>query len=93
MLALETNSRNHAILRVLYAAALRCDELCTLTWADVQPRDTAAVLQVYSKGQKTRYVLISQGTYHEFAQLDGTRSPDAPVFVSKRGGRLDTAQV
>ncbi len=93
MLALETNARNHAILRLLYAAALRCDELCGLTWADVQPHDAGAVLQVYGKGQKTRYVLISQGTYHELTQLDGTRRPSAPVFVSNRGGRLADSQV
>ncbi len=94
MLALETNARNHALLRLLYAAGLRCSELCGLRWRDVQPKGYEAVLQVYGKGGKTRYVLISRGTFDELRRLAGQEPhPDAPVFVSKRGGALDASQV
>lgn len=58
----------------------------------MQPSDAGVVLQVYGKGGKTRYVLISEGTYQELAGLGGTRRPNAPVFVSRRGGPLDASQ-
>ncbi len=94
MLALETNARNHAMLRLLYAAGLRCSELCGLRWRDVQPKGTEAVLQVYGKGNKTRYVLISRGTFDELRRLGGESvDSDAPVFVSRKDGPLDASQV
>jgi integrase/recombinase XerD len=35
MIALETDSRNHAMIRLMYNAGLRVSEVCTLTWNDV----------------------------------------------------------
>jgi len=69
LLALETNTRNHAILALLYRAGLRCAELCSLTWCNLQERDQAGQISVYGKGGKTRYVLIDMDTLQEVLRL------------------------
>ena len=69
MLALETNKRNHAILVLLYRAGLRCAELCSLTWRNLQERDAAGQITVYGKGNKTRAVLLSQETWDEVMEV------------------------
>lgn len=69
ILALETNKRNHAILVLLYRAGLRCAELCSLTWRNLQERDEAGQITVYGKGNKTRAVLLSQETWYEVMEL------------------------
>lgn len=84
MLALETNRRNHAIIRLLYSAGLRVSELCGLTWRDVQPNRDAGQVTVLGKGEKTRSVPISAATWRELITLCGTTPrPDAPVFASE----------
>jgi site-specific recombinase XerD len=69
MLAVETNKRNHAILILLYRAGLRCAELCSLTWRNLQERDAAGQIAVYGKGNKTRHVLLTQETWDEVMEL------------------------
>ena len=94
MLALETNRRNHAILVLLYRAGLRCAELCSLTWRNLQARDQAGQISVYGKGDKTRHVLIDVDTWKEVLQL---RRPgtglDEYIFQSRqarsRGHKAD----
>ena len=85
MLALESNKRNHAILALLYRAGLRCAELCSLTWRNLQERDQAGQIAVYGKGGKTRYVLIDVDTWLEVLAL---RTPgmglDDYVFQSRQ---------
>jgi integrase/recombinase XerD len=85
MLALESNKRNHAILVLLYRAGLRCAELCSLTWRNLQERDQAGQISVYGKGNKTRHVLIDVDTWHEVLNL---RRPGAGlddfVFQSRQ---------
>ena len=63
MLALETNPRNRALLQLLYAGELRVSEVCSWIWRNVQPRDEAGQVTVYSKGSKTRVVLLSTSTW------------------------------
>lgn len=85
MLALETNRRNHAIIRLLYSAGLRVSELCSLTWRDVQPNQLAGQVTVFGKGGKTRSVAISAATYQELLALrPASGDLDAPVFASLR---------
>ncbi len=49
---------------------------------------------MYGKGNKTRYVLISRGTFDELRRLAGESvDSDAPVFVSRKDGPLDASQV
>ena len=97
ILALEDvqgDARNYALLRTMYAAALRVSEACSLCWRDVQPHGDSAVLGVFGKGAKTRTVRIDATTYRRLLgiRLEGV-GPDAPVFVSQRGGHLDPSAV
>ena len=72
---------------LLYRAGLRCSELCSLTWRNLQERDQAGQISVYGKGGKTRHVLIDVDTWLEVLQL---RKPgqdlDDYVFQSRQKG-------
>jgi integrase/recombinase XerD len=104
MFALENNPRNHAILVLLYRAALRAEELCNLTWAKLQARDQAGQVSVFGKGRKTRHVLIDQSTWEEVMSLKTPEAkPDDYVFHSRQEksrvdetcdrGRLDESTI
>jgi site-specific recombinase XerD len=87
MLALETNKRNHAILVLLYRGGLRCAELCSLTWRNLQERDESGQIAVYGKGNKTRHVLLTQETWDEVMNLNVSstiHSPGDYVFQSRQ---------
>ena len=95
MLAKEEHPRNHAILALLYRAGLRAQEVCTLQWRHVQPRDEAGQLAIYGKGKKTRFVLLDQGTWDEVQALRPLAAEsDAYVFQSRqrRSRRRDEPQ-
>lgn len=95
ILAMESDTRNHAMLRLLYAAGLRVSELCGLVWRDVQPRGKAGQVTVFGKGGLTRTVLLTEATYGELMTLPGAINgdQDAPVFRSGKGGPLQPRQV
>lgn len=98
MVSLETNKRNHAILRLLYHAGLRVSELVGLTWGDVIARSDGAQLSVWGKGEKQRQVLISQSMYDELLSLDVRFfGNDRYVFQSRKGKagtvQMNTSQV
>jgi integrase/recombinase XerD len=98
MVSLETDKRNHAILRLLYHAGLRVSEIVGLKWEDVIARTDAAQLSVWGKGEKERQVLISQSMYDELLSLDGRfLGADRYVFQSRKGkagtAQMDTSQV
>lgn len=93
ILALESTSRNRALLRLLYAGGLRVSELCALTWRDVQPRGEAGQLTIYGKGSKTRVILLSAATWRELAGVRNGAGLDEPLFRSRKGGHLTRLQV
>jgi integrase/recombinase XerD len=93
LLTLETNPRNHALLRLLYAGALRVSELCALTWRDLQSREDAGQVTVFGKGGKTRVVLLTPGVWSELTALRGTAGEGDAVFRSNKGGHLTPVQV
>ena len=94
MISLETNKRNHALLRLMYHAGLRVSEVVALRWADVRERGEQAQLTIFGKGGKTRQVLISASMYHELRALSSDTQPDALLFRSRKGGQmLGTRQV
>ncbi|MBE7204322.1 MAG: tyrosine-type recombinase/integrase [Parafilimonas terrae] len=97
MVLLEPNLRNRTLLTVLYGGGLRISEVCGLRWRDMSDRDTAGQATVFGKGGKTRIVLLSANTWRLLsslkAELPVPPHPDAPVFVSLRGGALDASQV
>jgi integrase/recombinase XerD len=93
IMALESNPRNHAILRLLYASGIRASELAALKWRDLRPRDDAGQITVYGKGGKTRAILLSRDTWAELSRLSNSTVPDDPVFQSRKGGHLNRSQV
>jgi integrase/recombinase XerD len=93
LLTLETNPRNHAMLRLLYAGALRVSELCALTWRDLQLREDAGQVTVFGKGGKTRVVLLTPGVWSELSALRGNAGEGDPVFRSNKGAHLTPVQV
>jgi integrase/recombinase XerD len=93
LLALETDSRNAALLRLIYGAGLRISEAAGLRWRDLQPRDDAGQVTIFGKGGKTRVVLLPKGVWRVLAQLRGEATADDPVFLSQKGGALDPSAV
>jgi site-specific recombinase XerD len=89
LLALETNVRNAALLRLTYGAGLRVAEVCALAWRDLSARDEAGQITVFGKGGKTRVVLLPASVWRVLMQLRGDTGPDEPVFRSAKGGHLD----
>lgn len=78
--------RNTVLLRLLYKAALRREEVCQLSWRDVQDRENGqGQLTVYGKGGKTRPILIEDvNLYRALKALRGDAGNDASVFVSRQ---------
>ncbi|MBV6489828.1 MAG: Tyrosine recombinase XerC [Fimbriimonadaceae bacterium] len=94
MLALTKTPRDHALLRLAYASALRISELASLSWSDLTERGDAGQVSVMAKGGKTHTVLLSVGTWCELVALRKPDSqPDSPVFGSRKGNRLSKAQI
>jgi len=97
MIALEENSRNQLILKILYATGIRNAELCGLKWRDVQRRnDNATQINVYGKGSKTRSIIVPPSVASALWQFRGNATLDDPVFPSKKrkyGGHLDISTV
>ncbi len=93
LLAHEPNRRNHALIRLLYAAGLRLSEACALCWRDIQPRGDVGQVTVWGKGEKERAVLLTEGTWRELMGLrPADAQPDAPVFRSRQGHPLSPTQ-
>lgn len=89
----DDNPRNAVMLKLLYAAGVRVSELCGLRWRDCQERGDAGQLTVYGKGGKTRVVLLPATVWGELVALRDEAGPNAPVFLSRKGGALDPSQV
>jgi len=93
MLHTTKNPRDALLLRMLYATAARVSELCGLTWADVQPNGDSGQVTLFGKGSKTRAVKLSAPTWEALQAARQNAPVDRPVFVSRKGGKLDPSQV
>lgn len=94
MVQLEQNTRNRAMLTLLYGAGLRISEVAGLRCRDLTPRDEAGQITVYGKGGKTRVVLLSMSAWKLLKDVAGSGDPDRAVFTSRKGGgALDVSQV
>lgn len=93
MIAGETCPRNHLILHLLYAAGVRVSELVALTWRDAQAHRGGGQITVFGKGSKTRVIRLEATVWKALNATRGSAAADAPIFVSRRGGKLDTSQV
>lgn len=92
LLALNGEGRNGAMLKLIYGAGLRISEACGLTWRDLSARDDAGQITVYGKGGKTRVIIVSKTIWAALVALRNNASLNDPVFVSRKGGHLDTTQ-
>lgn len=86
MIALTESPRDKALLTVLYAGGLRNSEACGLSWKDVRETTEGAVLTVYGKGEKTRFVPLSKRQWKTIKAIRNGAGDDAPVFPSRKGG-------
>lgn len=63
MIAASRESRDLALVRLLYSGALRVSECVGLNWEDITERDSGeGQITVRGKGNKTRVVLVSAAT-------------------------------
>lgn len=53
----------------------------------------AGQVTLFGKGGKTRTVRLSPATWKALLTLKGRSAPDDPVFISRKGGPLDSSQV
>lgn len=91
------NTRNKAIIAVLFETGIRNLELCSLNLTDVRER----VILVHGKGNKERYVPISPALkktlikYERFreAYIKNKFVTDDAYFLSYRGNRLTIGAV
>lgn len=90
--ALPHPERNRAILLILLDTGLRADELCSLTYADFDPRNLRLHIRS-GKGDKERYPPISARTaqiVHKYLTAKRTDlTPDAPLIAVENGYRMD----
>lgn len=98
IIRLETNPRNHALLRFMYSSGARVSEVTKLTWRDVQDREMGrGQVMLDGKGDKERSVLLPERVYTELKALQTEDAQDdGPVFRSRKSthaGHLDRKQI
>lgn len=84
-------TRDKLLLRLIYAAGLRVGEVCALVWGDLLLSGVLHIRQ--GKGQKERFVTLSDSMIDKLAAHRGTAGQDEPIFKSQKGSRLDESQV
>ncbi len=93
ILSLEPNSRNRAILTLLYASGVRVSELCALCWRDLQPNGDAGQITVFGKGSVTRSIQLPRSVWQLVLALRmKSGSLDDPVFRSRKRKNLGFLQ-
>ena len=87
MVSMEPDIRSKVLLMLLYGTGIRVSELCGLRWRDVQAAGTSGQVTVFGKGGKTRSIRVPEAAWAALGALPH-EVPDAPVFVSRKGGPL-----
>ena len=77
-----TSQRNRTLLRLIYAGGLRVGEVCNLIWSDLLPKGVLYIRQ--GKGQKDRYITLSDNMVERLEELRGDADSDDPIFVSRK---------
>jgi integrase len=72
MLALESDARNHALLRLVYLLGLRISEAAGLRWRDLSAREEGGQITVFGKGGKTRAIVLPAAAWRELIALRGS---------------------
>ena len=93
-LSLPEGQRDHCMIELLYSCGLRVSEICDLRLSDLFLKDEERYIRVTGKGNKQRFVPISDRAIHELhnwfdARRDIRIKPEEEdyVFVSARRGR------
>jgi integrase/recombinase XerC len=87
-------ARDVALFTLLYGCGLRIAEALALNVADATRLGSDAALRVTGKGQKQRIVPVLPVVREAIAawlRFHPSPTPDAPLFLGARGGRLDPA--
>jgi len=94
MIGMESNERNHLLLRVLYAGGIRVSELCRLQWDDLQDRGPeGGQMTIFGKGGKTNTILIPDPLWSDLMKFRKDALDTEPVFISRKKGKLDPGHV
>ncbi|NBB99820.1 MAG: tyrosine-type recombinase/integrase [Bacteroidetes bacterium] len=105
IIALESDLRNHALLRLFYVSGGRVSEVAGLYWRALQERRATegkitGQVTFQGKGEKTRSVLLTPSTWDVLVALSheemgaGFGAPDDAVFRSqKTNGPLSRSQL
>ncbi|MDO4910954.1 MAG: tyrosine recombinase XerC [Corynebacterium sp.] len=84
--------RNIAMLEVLYSSGMRVSELCGLNMSSVNERQA----RVMGKGSKERFVPLGKNArkaVKQWKELRGDAGPNDPLFIGRRGGRINARAV
>jgi integrase/recombinase XerD len=90
------NSRDRALLAVLYEGAFRIEELGRLTWGQVKFDDYGVVLNVNEKTSRVRYIRLVASTQYLIAWKNDYPfeiSPNTLVFLSYKHQPLEYAAI
>ena len=92
LIAAAKRPRDRALLRLLYHTGLRVSEVAALTWEHVRrTEDGGAVLSVYGKGGKTRFVSIDAELLAELVAISPAQR--GPIFVSQKRSPLSARRI
>src|SRR5690606_34324415 len=84
------NKRDLALLVLIYGCGLRIGEALSLRYGEMPEGDT---LSIIGKGNKQRHVpvlpVVKEAIADYIAHCPYPFSPQAPLFLGKRGGALD----
>ncbi|WP_431282112.1 tyrosine recombinase XerC [Humitalea sp. 24SJ18S-53] len=85
--------RDRALFTLLYGCGLRIAEALALDVRDAPPAGADVALRVRGKGNKERLVPVLPAVRDALADWLAVHggTPDAPLFIGARGGRLDPA--
>ena len=86
IIALTPPGRDRSLIKFIYYTGARVGEVARLTWRDIRPnRDGQGQVTLFGKGDETRTVIIPKDLYEELQSLSDDHSPNAAVFVSRKG--------
>ena len=69
--------KHKVMLRMLYVTGMRVSELTSITWGDIS---TQGVLSVVGKGQKQRFITLSDKTLNALYQIRNRATDDTVIF-------------
>jgi integrase/recombinase XerC len=84
------DSRDHLIIRMIYATGVRVSELCQIEISDIDFADQT--IRVKGKGGKIRIVFVDEDTLDEIREYIGVKSSGA-LFEGQQGHHLSPRTV